>query len=117
MRGKLDAKFIFTCSDKVISGIAFKENEGVVASFKLRKVSDARAEGGKTNILILKIVFNNLGREIYDAFHRIFLEESQCYSKQMVITDRYAEFHLQLNDKELEKIMEKVKSLLSHNLP
>lgn len=111
----MNVKFEFTCFNHVISGIAFKEKEGIVASFKLQKVNSLHIKDKLVHFLILKIIFKGSGREIYDAFRQIFLEESRHHAKCRIITDGHVEFYLKLSDDELEKTMKKVKKFLNEN--
>jgi len=108
-------KFGFTCFDHMISGIAFKEKEGIIASFKLQKVKSLHIKDKLVHFLILKIIFKGSGREIYDAFRQFFLEENRRHAKCRIITDGHVEFYLKLSDDELEKTMKKVKKFLNEN--
>jgi len=108
----MNVKFEFTCFDHVISGIAFKEKEGIVASFKLQKVSNLHIKDKQAHFLILKIIFKDSGREVYDVFRKIFVEKSGRHAKCIAITDGHIECYLRLSDDELENTMKKVKKFL-----
>lgn len=112
---KMDVKFGFTCFDHVISGIAFKEKEGIVASFKLQKASSLPIKGKKSHFLIFKIIFKGSGREVYDFFRQFFLEESKHHAKCITITDGHVECYLELSEGELEKTMKKIENFLKKN--
>jgi len=109
---KMDVKFRFTCFDNVISGIAFKDKEGIVASFKLQKVSSLSIKGKKSHLLVLKISFIDSGREVYNVFRQIFLEKSKHHAKCITVTDRHVECYLKLSESELENTIKKVKNFL-----
>ncbi len=114
MRGKTHIKVRFTQSGCVISGIAFKEREGILASFKMNVEGGNLAAYEKPlNTAILKVVFNKDKEEAYDFFRRIFLGDGKTVVKHVVLKDESVEFHLELSRGELKNIVKRLKTLAS----
>lgn len=81
MKNKGSLKYLVQSHFGVISGIAYNEEEGIVASFKLQvEENSIHSETDPKNSIRLKMVFKQSGRKAKNVFDEIFAgyEESDC---------------------------------------
>ena len=104
---KFDVNFRFIRFGQVISGIAFKEKEGVIASFKFK------VEREPSNLLILKAVLKNSGEEVYNVINEILTKCVRKRPKHVIRKDGHVCLYLELKEDEVREVIEKIEKFLN----
>jgi hypothetical protein len=107
--------FHYVKSGQKISGIAYKNNEGIVTSFKLTiQTNDFNVNGIPVNHVLLKVAFKEKICKICNIFIKIFVKDYGSIVNYMNIKERTAQFQFELNDAQLNKSIKSVENFLSN---
>ena len=111
MKNKGSLKYLIQSDFGVISGIAYKEEEGIVASFKLQvEENSIYSETDPKNSIRLKMAFKQSGRKDHNIFDEIFAryEKSDC----TVVKEGYVFSCWTMSRSKAWKAIEEVKEVL-----
>ena len=113
MKKEEEIKFCFIQSPfSVISGVAFREGEGIVASFKLEvKEDNILSEADPHNTMTLKTVFKPLGKGAYDILNQI-ISKYGIREKCTIIQEGYMFSSFRTSRNKAMKALEEVKKVL-----
>ncbi len=101
-------KFNFIQSNPdILSGIALKEGEGIVASFKLKIHVDVKPQG----VITLKFVLKPSGNEVYKIFNKILLKYGEKHIEYMEDGHLFSRWKIPYN--KLEEALEDVRETLA----
>ena len=108
-----EIKFCFIQSPfGVISGVAFREREGIVASFKLEvKEDNIHSEADPHNTMTLKTVFKPSGKRAYDILNQIISKYGE-YKKYTIAQEGYIFSSFRTSRSKTMKALEEVKKAL-----
>lgn len=111
MRNKGNLKYLIQSHFGVISGIAYKEEEGIVASFKLQvEENSIYSRKDPKNSIKLKMVLKKSGTKVHNIFDEIFAryEKSDC----TVVKEGYVFSCWTMSRSKALKAIEEIKEVL-----
>ena len=108
-----EIKFYFIQSPLgVISGVAFREGEGIIASFKLEiKEDNINSEANPHNSMTLKTVFKPSGKRAYDILNQIISKYGKC-EKFTIVQEGNVFSSFRISRSKAMKALEEVKKVL-----
>ena len=100
----------------VISGVAFREGGGIVASFKLEvKEDNIHSEAEPQHTMTIKTVFKPSGKEAYDILNQTVSKYSE-YEEYTIVQEGYIFSSFRTSRRKAMKALEQVKKVLGKSL-